>query len=251
MKRIFAIISAMLALAAAANAQQLPNMDFDTWSKSGGTWYLYAKDATPEQKVWDSSNKGLSLLGVNGTTPEYKHVAVSGEGKAACKIESKKVLWAFVAGNLFTGRFAKVVNFSGADLYFGVPFTARPKSLSGYYHYIPGTINYAEEPYEDLKGRQDEGSIEVILTDWDQQYHIITNNERFIDGATDPHVIGRAALDIKAGTDGYVHFEIPFEYRSGQTPKYIVISAASSRLGAYFTGSSKSVLYLDEFQLNY
>ena len=241
----------MVAVAFPAGAQQLYNMDFDTWSKSSGAWNLYPNDATAAQKVWDTANHGLSLLGVNGTSPEYNHVAVSGEGKAACKIESKKVLWAFVAGNLYTGRFGRIVKFSGAELFFGVPFTARPRALRGYYHYKPGIINYAQEPYLDREGKLDEGQIEVILTDWDKPYHIITNDEEFIDGATDPHVIGRAAINLTKDNGGYVSFEIPFNYRSGAIPSYIVITAAASKLGAYFTGSSKSTLYIDEFEFVY
>ena len=103
-KKVFGAVLAFL-LTAAAQAQQIPGMDFDTWSKTGGSWYPYAKDAPASARAWDSANKGLSLLGVNTTTPEYDHVAVSGKGKAAAKVVSKKVLWAFVAGNLFTGLF--------------------------------------------------------------------------------------------------------------------------------------------------
>ena len=235
----------------AQNGPQLYNMDFDTWSKSSGAWNLYPESPDPGQKVWDTANHGLSILGINGTVPEYKHVAVPGEGKAAAKIVSKKVVWAFVAGNLYTGRFGRVVRLAGAELTFGVPFTARPKSLSGYVHYIPATVDYAREPYLDMKGKTDVGRIEVILTDWDKPYHIITNDEEFIDASTDPHVIGQAVLDLKKNTGGYIHFDIPIRYRSGKTPKYVVITAASSWYGSHFTGGSGSTLYVDEFQFNY
>lgn len=226
-------------------------MSFDTWSKTSGAWNLYATGAGASEKVWDTANHGLSLLGINGTLPEYKHVAVPGEGKAAAKIVSKKVVWAFVAGNLYTGHFGKIVKLAGAELEFGVPFTARPKSLSGYLHYIPATVDYAKEPHLEMKGKTDVGRIEVILTDWDKPYHIVTNYEKFIDGATDPHVIGRAVLDLTQNTGGYIPFEIPFHYRNGKMPKYVVITAAASKYGADFTGASGSVLYVDEFQFNY
>ena len=251
MKKKLIILSLALLGAGSIHAQQLYNMSFDTWSKSSGAWNLYAKDAPPDRQVWDTANHGLSLLGINGTSPEYKHVAVPGKGKAAAKIESKKVLWAFVAGNLYTGSFGRIVNFAGAELNFGVPFRARPKSLSGYVHYIPKPVNYAREPYLDRKGKPDTGRIEVILTDWDKPYNIVTNYEEFIDGATDPHVIGRAVLDLDKDTGGYVHFDIPIEYRSGEMPKYVVITVAASKLGAYFTGGSGSTVYVDEFQFHY
>lgn len=251
MMKNFILTALAVLVACQMQAQQLDNMDFDTWSKSSGAWNLYGKDTPASKRVWDTANHGLSLLGVNGTLPEYKHVAVSGEGKAAAKIVSKKILWAFVAGNLYTGRFGRIVNFAGAELFFGVPFSARPKSLSGYVHYIPKPIDYVKEPYLDKKGKMDIGYVEVILTDWDQPYHIITNNEKFIDPANDPHVIGRAKLEFTKNTGGYIHFDLPIEYKNGRTPKYVVITATSSKWGADFTGGNGSVLYVDEFQFNY
>ncbi len=238
-------------MASAQGGPQIFNMSFDSWSKSGGAWYPNPKGASGARRVWDSANKGLSILGVNGTQPEYKHLAVEGEGKAAAKITSTKVLWAFVAGNIYTGEFVRVVDFSGAEMNMGVPFRGRPKSISGYYHYIPKKINYAKPPYENLKGQMDKGRVEVILTDWEKPYNVVTNNDEFIDGATDPHVIGRAELIIEKGTEDYVRFEVPLVYRNSKTPSYAVINAAASRLGAWFTGASGSVLYLDELQFNY
>ena len=232
-------------------AQQLYNMDFDHWSKSSGSWNPYPKGAGSNQLVWDTANRGLSVLGINGTVPEYDHVAVPGEGKAAAKIVSRKVVWAFVAGNLFTGRFICVVDLSGAEIDFGVPFSARPKSLSGYVHYIPKKIDYAKEPYLGKKGRLDEGYVEVVLTDWDKPEHVVTSEGDFLDWKADPHVIGRAVLNLTKETDGYIPFEIPIEYLDGRTPKYVVITAASSRYGAYFTGGTGSTLYVDEFRFNY
>ena len=247
------VIAAFLAFFAAltAWAQQVPGMDFDTWSKTGGSWYPYAKDAPASARVWDSANKGLSLLGVNGTVPEYKHVAVPGAGKAAARIESKKVLWAFVAGNLYTGRFHRIVDFSGAEMTYGAPFTALPKSMSGYVDYRPGTVNYAKEPHLSMKGKQDFGSIEVILMDWDAAPRMTTNKGEFVDGVNDPHVVGRGVLELDRTTGGYIHFEIPIVYRSGKTPKYAIILVAASKYGAFFTGASGSTMYVDEFRFNY
>ena len=178
-------------------------------------------------------------------------MAVAGKGKAAAKVVSKKVLWAFVAGNLYTGRFNKVVDLSGADMDFGVPFQARPKSLSGYVHYVPKTVNYAKEPYLSLKGKQDVGRIEVILTDWEGLKHIDTTKDAFVDADKDPHVIGRAVLDLNQDTGGYIPFEINFQYRNGKTPRYAFVYVTPSRYGGSFTGGSGSTVYVDEFRFNY
>ena len=256
--RAIAVFSLLLMTMGAAAGQshnqsgpQLYNMSFDTWSKSKGAWNLYPLKTKKSERVWDSANHGLSLLGINGTMPEYEHVAVKGEGKAAAKIVSKKVVWAFVAGNLYTGRFVKIVNFAGAELEFGVPFKGRPTSLCGYYDYRPSKVNFAKSPHEDMKGKMDVGRIEVILTDWSAPYNITTNYERFIDGATDPHVIGRAVIELKKATNGYVYFEVPIEYRDDRTPTYVDITATPSRYGEFFTGGSGSTLYVDEFEFKY
>ena len=251
MKKILSLAFLALLGTLTVQAQQIRNMGFDTWSKTSGAWSPYGKDVPASQRVWDTANKGLSLLGVNGTVPEYEHVAVPGKGKAAAKIESKKVLWAFVAGNLYTGEFVRVVNFSGAEMYFGTPFTGRPKSLSGYVHYIPKPINYAKAPYLGLKGKPDTAWIEVILTDWDERDHVVSNEGGFTDADSNPHVIAKGTLDINRDTGGYIPIDIPLVYRNGKTPKYAVIIITSSKRGANFTGGSGSVLYADEFQFNY
>ena len=228
----------------------LYNLNFDTWSRSKGCWNPYPANATASQRVWDTANPGLSKLGVNSTLPEYEHVAVPGKGKAAARIESKNVLWAFVAGSMYNGRFIRVVGVSGAEMELGVPFTERPARFSGYYHYIPGTVDYAKPPYEGMKGKKDVARIDVLLMDWTAPYRMTTNTDSFLDGDKDPHVIGRALVDIDHGTDDYVHFDVPFEYRSDRKPGYIIITAASSRYGDRFTGADGSVLYIDEFRLD-
>ena len=235
----------------AQDGPQLPGMGFDQWTRNGSTWYPYSERTPEGRRVWDSSNKGMSPLGVNSTEPDFEHLAVPGKGKAAAKIRSRKILWAFVTGNLMTGRFARVVKLSGAEMYFGVPFSARPKSLSGWYHYVPGIIDYAKDPYKKMMGKKDKGRIEVILTDWKEPYHIITTEERFMVADGDPHVIGRAELVPDRDTGGYLHFDIPINYTSDATPTYVVITAISSIYGEYFTGSSNSVLWVDDFKFNY
>lgn len=251
MKRVLLTAMAALLLSCAANAQQLFNMSFDTWSKQGVSWNPYPENATDRQRVWDTANRGLKPLGINVTLPEYEHVAVAGPGKAAAKIVSRNLLWGFITGNLYTGRFVRVVKLSGVEMYNGTPFRGRPKSLSGYYHYAPGTIDYAKEPHQSMKGKTDSGRIEVALYAWPQAQHVITTDGPSPDPDADPLLVGRAVLKLTRATDGYVHFELPIEYRSDAVPTYVGLSVLSSALGEFFTGSSKTVLYVDEFQFNY
>ena len=228
--------------------EQLDNMNFDQWSKVKGTWYPSSKNG---KSVWGTSNPGTSILRINSTVPEYDHVAVAGSGKAAAKIVSRKLVWAFLTGNLFTGEFVRVVKFSGAEMYNGVPFHSRPKSLSGYYHYRPGTIDFTDDDHESMKGKRDQGQIEIALYGWKQRQHFISNDGPSIPATQDPALIGYARLTLKEDSGDYVPFELKIDYRSDATPTYVYISALSSRMGEFFTGSSGSVLYLDELQFNY
>lgn len=74
---------------------------------------------------------------------------------------------------------------------------------------------------------------------------------------SDPHVIAYGQVTWKEafGPDGQLQMiEIPFEYKDiakTKRPTHIVIVASASKFGDYFCGSSKSVMYLDDFELVY
>ena len=256
MKRLILLVLGALFSCAALNAQdgkgpQLYNMGFDHWSKKGGEWRLWANDDPASRQIWGTANKGLSLLGVNGTMPESDFVAVKGPGKNAVKMRSINVLWAFAAGSLFTGSFLRLEGTSGAAITNGAPFNGRPAALEGYYCYQPAKINYAREPHLDKKGKRDIGHIEILLTDWEEPFEISISKKTFIDLKNDPHIIAYSDLKLTSYDSSYVHFSIPIHYRNGRTPKYAVIVATPSIYGGYFTGGNGSVLYLDEFSFVY
>ena len=236
---------ALLAPTALRAQEQLENLSLDQWEKNGKVWYATG---------WDSGNKGTSTLGKNVTEPEEEFVAVQGPGKKAARLKSQFVgvlgIGKFASACLYTGQFLKVVGTSGSRMAFGIPFNQRPESLHGYYAYTPGIIDYAGKAMKSKLGQTDHGHIEIYLTVWDQPF-VIDNTK---DIALDPKasdVIGYGVLDLGAPTDGYVEFDIPIVYTSDATPTYIGIMSSSSRWGASFTGSTGSVLYLDELQLRY
>ena len=234
-----------------AEAQQIPNMGFDQWSKKNGCWNPYPKDS--QTITWDTANHGLSLFGINGASPEYEHVAVSGPGKAAVKVETKQTLGILVAGSIYTGKFLKIVKMSGAKIQMGVPFTGRPKSLSGYIHYIPGRIDVASKGMQRYIGTMDNAKIEVSLREGKDLEIVDSTDEKFKteQGANYPGTVGHGVMFFKEDTGGYIHFEIPIQYLNDHTPSNIVITASSSRYSQQFTGSTGSVMYLDELKLNY
>lgn len=249
---IFLTLALFQCLSFAQGGPQLYNMSFDEWSKDGSTWYPRPDNATPSKRVWDTGNKGTKIVGKSITVPEEEFVAVKGPGKKAAKLMSQDLKISFAPGGLYTGEFLRLVGM-GAALSWGIPFTARPKSLHGYYHYTPQVISSARAPYKDKKGQMDNGRIYVVLADWDDKFIVRTTTDTFIDEIGDGHIIGFASLPItEASPRGqYEEFNLEIEYRSDRTPKYVVIVCSASRWGDYFTGGDGSVLYLDEFSFVY
>ena len=228
-------------------ADTLHNMSFDNWYQNGSAWM---PNLSASYKVWDSANPGSSGFNIVPTTPT-DDVAVSGQGKKAAKLESKKALIVLAAGNIYTGKFIATSGL-GASLDWGVPFTSRPLALKGYYKYQPVTINQAQEPYLDKKGTIDLCQIQIFLTDWSEPFEVNTNEGKFVDVEKDEHIIAYGKLETSESSDEYKSFIVSLEYRDlSRKPKYIVISACASRYGDYFTGGVGSTLYVDEFELVY
>lgn len=227
------------------SASALYNMNFDEWYQDGKVWYPYANGANPT--VWDSANKGAATYIGSSTTPVEGGDAVKGK---AVRMESKYAVIAFAAGNLYTGNFVKIDGV-GAQLDWGVPFTSRPVALKGYYKYTPKAINRTGDGMGSYKNQMDRAQITIALTDWNSTFRINTKKSEFVDfNASDIIAFGR--LESSDAHSDYVEFTIPLEYRyTDKTPKYIVISAAASYLGDYFTGGEGSTLYLDELTFEY
>lgn len=228
-------------------ATQLENSSFDTWYREGVTWYPNV-DLTDAHYIWDSGNKGENSLGEkNPTCPEESIVV---KGKAA-KLQSLSIVSVFAAGNLFTGHYVSTSGLS-AKLSFGIPFTSRPQGLHGYYNYLPGKVDKTDTPYESYKGTTDTCQIYALLTDWTEPFIANSATKTFIDYYNDPNIIARCQILDGSNTGGYKEFNMTFNYLSTtRIPKYILIVATSSHRGDYFTGSTQSVLYVDEFELVY
>lgn len=226
-----------------AAAQMVPNLSFDNWYKDGDAWMPNANSST---YVWDSANPGTAGLGVVPTTPEESDVV---KGKAA-KLQTSKAMGMLAAGNIYIGKFAKVAGL-GAELDWGYSFSSRPIALTGYYKYTPKTIDMTKDPYKGLSGQSDQCQIQILLTDWDGMFRINTSKKQFVDFENDEHIIAHGSLTSGNNDNGYVKFTMPIVYRNNRTPKYIVIVAAASRYGDYFTGGVGSVLRVDEFNLVY
>lgn len=222
------------------NNETLYNMSFDDWYQNGKIWYPYAQGANPS--IWDSANPGAATFIGSATSPVEGNDAVKGK---AARLESKDAIITFAAGNLFVGSFGKV-NGVGAILNWGVPFHSRPVALKGWYKYSPKSISHGS-----AATGMDRAQITIALADWTAPFVINTTEGKFVEFDAD-YIIAYGRLESSDAHSDYVEFTIPLEYRSlTKTPKYIVISAASSYLGDYFTGGQGSTMYVDEFSFEY
>ena len=246
---------------------QLYNFDFDQWwtPNNGGLWYPYAQDATVP--TWDSANQGTAGFGLGSSTTPFDR-----DGGKAVMMTSKYVAVKFAAGNLFTGKFRSVIGTKGADLDWGVSFTSKPKALKGMYKYQPALVNYQENKKVNTPTEYDQGQIQVILIQTECPYRVLPvdlgggktlngptyiDQTKLIDLESHETIIARGVMTFgisdqnNDGQADWIEFELPLEYRDFRTPTYVIVTAASSYLGDYFTGGDGSVLYIDDFEFIY
>ena len=220
-----------------SGAGTIHNLNFDSWSDSNKYPNASGYD------IWDSANSSGAATTTSPTTD-----AVRGN---AARLESVKAMGMMAAGNIFTGQFVGLAGL-GAKLDWGTSFNARPIALRGYYKYSPKTIDMSKDPYKDMMGQIDQCQILIFLTDWNSPYQVNTSNKDFVDLDNDSGIIALGQLNSSNTDSGYVKFTLPLVYRHAtRIPKYLVIAAASSRYGDYFTGGVGSVLCIDEFELIY
>ena len=229
---------------------QLDNMDFDDWHQEGKAWYPSLENAA--FRVWDSANPGSASFNILPTVPT-DDVAVAGDGKKAAKLETLNAVIKLAAGNLYTGKFGRILGMSGAELDWGVPFMERPTALRGYYKYQPKPISHADGEYAGMKGKIDTCQIQIMLTDWTEPFTVNTVDGHFVDfDGDDILAYGKFEPEISQDMTSYEEFLIPLEYRDlTRKPSYIVITICASKYGDYFVGGEGSTLYADEFELVY
>lgn len=253
------------------------------------TWFAeVSSKAGLGTSFWDSGNIGTStyltsLVGVhNPTSPESNVVHTSG-GKAA-KLASEFVGFMgtgkFAAGNIYTGNYCETfASPMGARIRFGKPFTSRPTQLKGWFKYARGVEidEDTNETYTNILKETggDLCSVYIALADNDglaadniapaaafeidnrlgadePENFKYKNTIDFSD--SNPNIIAYGTItETEAkGTGSWQEFTIDLEYRSlTRIPKYIIVVASASKYGDFFTGSTSSVMYIDDFELVY
>ena len=242
----------------------LPNAGFEEWSVINNVVYPYLADAAP---YWNTGNDGAAIAGTTLTEPTTD-IRPGSEGKCAAALQSKKAslmgIGKFAAGNLFVGEFGGLQGTNGL-VNFGRPCTARPVALHGWVKYTCGTIDEigkVPSARPDLKkGDSDEGQIVIAVGNWtaaeyggsvDCPVVVNTQDESTFFNPRGKDVIGSGELIFTESTDGWMEFTLPLDYRStSEIPTHIIIICTGSRYGDYFTGSTQSLMLVDDFELIY
>ncbi len=249
-------------------ARQMPNSSFETFSNDESSKYYSFYDPLStilelQTKWWDSGNEGSTTVGSSYsiTNPDGNDKK---DGNYSVRLESQYVIVKFAAGNIFVGEFGNVVGTSGGTVNFGRPFTLRPRKMSLWLKYENGPIdkfNGAPDNDSVKEGDMDRCQVFVAVGDWDYRDYggtpdcpvqVNTMERSTFFNPKGEAVIGYGAYVSDKATDGWIKVEIPIEYIStSRKPTHIIVSCASSMFGDYFTGSTKSKLWIDDVELHY
>lgn len=248
-------------------AEVLSNGNMDSWYKSGKTWYA---NLNADNFFWDSSNPGTTtgagaLVNVNPTQGNSSKVHTAGGQSAELKSQfaSAVGIGKFAAGSLYSGKFNSLVGTKGAKIDFGQPFTERPTQLRGWFQYSAGKIDYQGEaqPSNTVAiGDPDLWSAYIVLTTGTYQLNNTdmagTSKDfaKLLADDADNFVVAYGALpDAQCvASSAWKEFTIDLVYKNlEKKPTHIIVVFSSSKYGDYFTGSTSSLLYLDDLELIY
>lgn len=196
-----------------------------------------------------------------------KQGTYSGMGGSYCaKLASSDVLLVeLAAGNLFMGQFSQSGTSGTAS--FGQAYTweSRPTTFKVKYAASLGTVDasyHSGAPISD--GDTDRGRIFFAIVDWSGRHAVKSGtssptgvwNPEEVTSVDEGEIIGYACQLITASTTGDMQtLELPIYYYDTATKPSqditIVVSCAASAYGDYMTGSTSSVLYVDDFELVY
>ena len=220
----------------------IPNMNFDTWTQDGKTWYPnpVANNLDDAQAYWATGNEGVTSVGNrdSNVSPVDGSDAYKGKAVKMQTIEPMTLVGA-AAGNIFIGTYKTNVGNPSSSPVFGREYSgARPTKLKGYYKYTSMPITAGTKP-GNLKNDQ----CHIYLKLWDSLDNEIAYGE-FVGSET---------------VTQYTPFEFDIEYKNQETkPAKITIVATSSKYGGEFEGlkvvgqvGSGSTLWVDEFELSY
>lgn len=243
----------------------IPNASFEDWGEYTAKTMLGNKTViypglsreSHEDHFWDSGNEGAATANKVLTN---KSTDMVHSGTYSARLASDAALGIIAAGNIFTGYYVKTDGTNGV-LSVGHTYDgSHPSKLRVYANYRPGDgaiVKGENKQYVDIvNGGSDHGQIYVALTTAPIEIRTNPSNRKLFD-KTDMEVLAYGEVTWKEafGQDGQLQLvEIPLGYNERaktNKPTHLVIVCSASKFGDYFCGSSKSVMYLDDFELVY
>lgn len=257
--------------------RQLPNSDFEEWTTLKNIIYPFSDS---DNRFWGTGNPGASVASAI-LTESNSDTRPGSEGQSSARLESKFAnvfgIGKFAAGNIFVGNYIRNAGTNGI-LTFGRPFTLRPTALRGWMKYTCGQIDRigtvpAGTTLEN--GDPDNGSIYIALGTWTaEEYGLCSPIEtdpvrrqcgtaespycvdtRDVSTFFDPNgkdVVAYGELILDRDYPDWTQFTIDLKYVSTDVvPTHLFVVCSASRWGDYFTGSTKSVMFVDDFELLY
>ncbi len=252
-------------------ARQFPNSSFEHFSKVTDAdyykWYDPSCDDPESREIWWACGNGEGKDGVAGTGTlglvlTYPDGNDKKDGGWSVRCESKSLAGVLACGNLFTGRFAKIIGTTGGAVNYGRPWTTRPKALRVWYKYQSGVIDIVgKRPVGDNTkiGDNDRCEIAISVGNWDYKKMggvpespvYVNTTDGIYYTSKSQGVIGFGHLVSDRSCD-WTQVEIPLEYKSRtERPTHIIVTCAASYLGDYLTGSSRTKLWIDRMELVY
>lgn len=259
------------------------------FSDNGDTKEILGPYTDPSDQFWDTGNHGSMTL--NKLVTEQSKSAHTGSYSAYLNSQFVGVgsmLGKFAAGNIFVGKYLGTDGMDGV-IGFGkkFAFNFRPKALKFYYKGTVGDVNQGNGvPGVISKGDSDVAEVYVCLCNMEGP-HIVNTKEqetfmnlnniktikycKNINGANSKNeaegkviaygVWNRTKSDAPNNgvTSDWIEVTIDLKYNEEYSdcsvltnvPNYLMLTASASKYGDYFTGSTDSEMYLDDFEFVY
>ena len=244
---------------------EIPNSSFEEWNTYSAKTMLGTKDVVIP---WGVGDKSVSFFGSGNEGSATANITLTNKstnmvhsGTYSAKLESKSALGMLAAGNLFIGEYVRTDMTDGV-LSLGRPYNgSHPTKLRVWVNYRPGgdvSVKQGNEGYIDdmVSGGTDQGQIYVALSVGPVDIRT-KESDRKLFNPDDDQILAYGQITWKEafGPDGQLKMvEIPFTYNErahSKVPTHLIVTSCASKFGDFFSGSSSSVMYLDDMELIY
>lgn len=239
----------------------IPNASMEEWAKYVDNSKVWIPSADGTKSFWDTGNHGSATMNKNITN---QSTTVFHTGLSSAELKSQfvglGVVGKFAAGNIFAGQYLRTEGTDGV-LSFGAPYNeSHPSALSVWVKYTPGTVesNGANDQY--LKsGAKDQGIVYIALVTDAVEIQTASNKLKLLkkDGKLSSEVLAYGEYVFTGEFNengGMKKVTIPFKYDKralAEKSARIVIVCSASLYGDFFCGGEGSLMYVDDFSLEY